>query len=82
MTTYTEPSKVTDTRTDTVAPSNPYASGYGSKVPTAHWVRYGSRWHRVYVMAYSNSGTAYILVKGALLVLDVDTEYRLNEGAS
>jgi hypothetical protein len=76
--TYTDASKVTSTRTDITAPPNRNASGYGGKIPTAHWVRYNERWHRVYIMCYSNSGTAYILVKGARLVLDTDTEYRIH----
>jgi hypothetical protein len=78
MVAYTDPAKVTDARSDDVAPRNPNVSGYGGKIPTAHWVHYNARWHRVYVMIYSNSGTAYILVKGERLVLDTDTEYRLS----
>jgi hypothetical protein len=35
-------------------------SGYGSKLPTPHMVQVANRWHRVYVVCWSNSGTAYI----------------------
>ena len=37
------------------------ASGYGSKIPTRHMVRFNSRWHRVYCRIYSNAGTCYIV---------------------
>lgn len=73
---YTDPETVTDVATDATAPRNPYRTGYGKKIPTARRVKYGSRWHRVYVMCWSNAGTAYILVAGQCLVLDTDTEYR------
>jgi len=78
MVTYTNPDKVTDVRTDDAAPRSPSRTGYGGKIPTAHWVRYGPRWRRVYVMIYSNAGTAYILDKGERLVLDTDTEGRFS----
>lgn len=40
------------------------ASGYGAKIPSEHMVRIGQRWHRVYVMCYGNSGSAYIIRNG------------------
>jgi len=73
----TNPDLVKGVRSDSQTPPNPYASGYGSKIPTRYWLYYQNRWRRVYVMQYANSGTAYILVKGEQLVLDIDTEYRL-----
>lgn len=36
------------------------ASGYGRRIPTRYKVLFNSRWRRVYVCCYSNSGTAYI----------------------
>lgn len=44
----------------TECPKNPYASGYGSRIPTQYMVKYNNRWHRVYCICYSNSGTLYI----------------------
>lgn len=35
-------------------------SGYGSRIPTAHMVRFNGRWRRVYCCIWSNSGTCYI----------------------
>ena len=76
--TYTDPTRVTDVASDATSRRNPYASGYGRKIPTAHRVRYGTRWHRVYVMCWSNSGTAYILSGGETLVIDIETQHRLS----
>ncbi len=79
MLTYTDPALVTGTRTDATAPNYGHTiSGYGGKIPTAHWIHYAGRWHRIYVMCYSNSGTPYVVVKGERLILDIDTEYRFH----
>ena len=76
---YTDPTKVTDVRSEDTAPNyGRTVSGYGGKIPTRHMIRYGNRWHRVYVMQYSNSGTAYIVAGGQDLILDTDTEYRFS----
>lgn len=76
---YTDPTLVTDQR-QTDQPSYGHsADGYGGKIPTRHMLRYAGKWRRVYVMCYSNSGTAYVIVKGAVTVLDRYTEYRLRE---
>ena len=45
------------------------ASGYGGKLATATMVHHLGRWRRLYVMQWSNSGTAFILVKGARVVV-------------
>lgn len=37
------------------------ASGYGGKIPTTKMVKHKGRLKRIYIMIYSNSGTAYIL---------------------
>jgi hypothetical protein len=51
-------------------------TGYGSKLPTKYMLQikqlvyilgsphYIKRWHRVYVICYSNVGSAYVLVRG------------------
>lgn len=36
------------------------ASGYGSRIPTQYMVRWNNKWRRVYVIQYSNAGTAFI----------------------
>jgi len=74
---YTDPTLVSEYRRTSVPRGGQTATGYGSKIPTAYMLRYAGRWYRVYVMQYSNSGTAYILVKGEQLILDIDTEHRL-----
>ncbi|WP_336160026.1 hypothetical protein [Amycolatopsis sp. VC5-11] len=73
---YTEPSLVTAIATDPTCRPNPYVQDYGAKIPTARRLRYGRRWHRVYVMLWSNSGTAYILATGRRMILDPETELR------
>ena len=48
-------------------------SGYGGKLPTSRMVRTEKgkhRWYRIYVMIYSNSGSAYIVKKGQIYFLD------------
>ena len=42
-------------------------------------INYDGRWHRVYVMQYSNAGTAYIIQGGQNLILDIDTQYAITE---
>lgn len=79
--TYTDPTLVTGQRQTDQPTYGRTASGYGGKIPTSHMIRYAGRWRRVYVMCYSNSGTAYVIVNGANLVLDTDTEYALQGNA-
>ena len=46
-------------------PPNPYRSGYGPKIPSSWELQLDDkRWRRVYVMYWSNCGTAYVLVGG------------------
>jgi hypothetical protein len=54
------------------------ASGYGRRIPTDWAIQLGSRWHRVYVCCYSNSGTTYIRTKSDpfLVVRDYDLPER------
>lgn len=56
----------------TDCPPNRYAMGYGRKIPTSRMIRLEGEkiWRRVYVMCWSNCGTAYVIVKGRVLVLD------------
>jgi len=60
-------------RTD--APRNYSRTGYGSKLPTSRMIQCDghTRWYRVYVMCYSNCGTAYIIKnREKLVVSDCD----------
>jgi hypothetical protein len=47
------------------------ASGYFSKMPTDYMVKLegSNRWHRVYTMCYSNSGTNYVIFRGEKLLV-------------
>jgi hypothetical protein len=67
---YLDPSRVTDQRQGE-PPRNPYrGEGYGPKIPSSWELQIdGKRWHRVYVMQWSNMGTPYVLVKGQQLLL-------------
>lgn len=49
-------------RTD--MPRNPYAMGYGKKIPTSVMVYHLGRWRRVYCTCYSNAGSLWINVRG------------------
>lgn len=61
MITYLNPQDVSGViQTDT--PYNRSVSGYGSKLPTSWKVRIQKRWYRVYVVCWSNSGSAYVKV--------------------
>jgi len=46
------------------------ASGYGGKLNSGYSIRFNGKLRRVYVMCYSNSGTAYIKHDGKTLVID------------
>jgi hypothetical protein len=45
------------------------ASGYGGKLTSSKKTWFNGRLYRVYIMCYSNSGTAYIIVKGKRRIL-------------
>lgn len=65
---------------DRTPPASRSVTGYGSKLPTPYRVRYGNRWRRVYAMCFGNAGSIYIIHRGAVLFLDIDTEYALSDG--
>lgn len=52
------------------APRNPYATGYGLKIPTSWRVKYNGAWRRVYCACFSNIGSCYVLVKGERFLID------------
>lgn len=54
----------------TEAPPNRSRTGYGGKIPTSWELKLSdNRWHRVYVMQYSNAGTAYVVFNGERTLL-------------
>lgn len=54
----------------TRTPVSRTVSGYGSKLPTQWLLRLkDKRWRRVYVMQWSNCGSAYVIVNGKTLFL-------------
>jgi hypothetical protein len=59
--TYLDHNKVTAVR-QTETPHNYSRTGYGNKLPTSWQIRVNKRWHRVYVVCWSNSGSAYVNV--------------------
>ena len=66
---YLDPDRVTGKR-QTKAPLNRSRTGYGNKIPT-HWMLEldGKRWYRVYMIQWSNLGSAYIQTKSGKLYL-------------
>ena len=48
------------------------ASGYGKKLPTQYMVNLGNKWHRVYCVCFSNSGSIYIISKGERYLVDLE----------
>lgn len=61
-------SAVTKPAADT--PRSPYRTGYGAKIPSGQLAYVNGKWQRVYVACYSNSGTAWVQVKGERVILD------------
>jgi len=66
--TYLDESRVTGAKR-TPAPRRRSASGYGRKLPTSWMLEVDGRWRRVYVMQWSNAGSAYVVVGGEELFL-------------
>ena len=73
---------VAEVRITKDTPRHYSATGYGRKIPTDYMLKLqsgrGQRWHRVYCMNYSNSGTLYVLKGGAELILETPTEHRID----
>jgi hypothetical protein len=72
---YTDPGKVSEVSVTQVPVSGQTATRYGAKIPTCHMIKYDGAWRRVYVMNYS---TPYVRVTGRDVVLDSETQHRLN----
>lgn len=79
--TWLDDEHVTEVRITDTTPYFHSATGYGRKIPTRYMLKLQSgrrqRWHRVYMMCYSNSGTLYVLKGGAELILETSTEHRI-----
>lgn len=75
--THTDPAAIADVKITAVPRSGHTVTGYGPAVPTRYMVRIGTRWHRVRMAQYGNSGSAYVTRGGADYYLDTATEYRL-----
>lgn len=66
---YLDPAEVLATR-QTEPPPNRSRTGYGSKLPTSWELRLkDKRWRRVYVVCWSNCGSAYVRCGGRNLFL-------------
>lgn len=67
--TYLDPKAVIGKRQGK-APPNRSRTGYGSKIPSSWELQLADhRWRRVYVVCYSNSGSAYVLTAAGPLYL-------------
>lgn len=64
--TYLNPSRITAVKETARAPrGDANSQGYGSKMGTHTMVQLdGKRWHRVYVVCWSNAGTRYVVTNG------------------
>lgn len=63
--TYLDPARVKAVKETCVPCSGTTRTGYGPKLATPWLLRIdGKRWHRVYIMQWSNAGTAYIIIRG------------------
>lgn len=47
------------------------ATGYGRKIPSRHMVQYLGKWRRVYVTQISNAGSAWVLIDGEKISVDI-----------
>ena len=68
---------------DQDAPKNPYATGYGRRVPTRYRLKLKGSGQklRVYMAQYGNSGSAYVMPKGITRFLHSDIEHDLQQAA-
>ena len=51
------------------------SDGYGRKISTDYMARINNRWHRVYCVCYSNSGSLYVILRsGRFYIRDFDMQ--------
>lgn len=66
---YLDPTLVIDKR-ESKAPWNRSKTGYGNKIGTSWELKLkDQKWRRVYIVQWSNAGSAYIVVAGKKLFL-------------
>lgn len=65
--TYLDEARVTGVRaTEHVPRGDQNAHGYGNRIGTPWLLQLdGKRWHRVYVVCWSNAGSAYVRTRGS-----------------
>lgn len=78
---YTDSAKVSEVKKTALPNKGQTVGGYGSRVPSFAMIKYDGYWHRVLVMIYSNAGTAYIVKNGKRLIIDTDTEFRIQDAS-
>jgi hypothetical protein len=81
--TYLDPADVVDIVVDPAAPNyGRSVTGYGPNIPTRYRLKLADgRTRRVYVMAYGNSGSAYVVVGGADRFIPSDLEHDMARAA-
>lgn len=79
---HIEEAQVKEIRVQRNAPLHNSVTGYGPKIPTRYMLKLeDNRWHRVYVVNYGNSGSAYVVYKGANHYLSSDVEHDMEAAA-
>ena len=83
---YTNCALLHSAKVDLAAPFSRSTSGYGDKLPTRYWIKYGetprqlAAWRRVYAVCWGNASSVYIEMYGERLYLDSGIEYFLTDG--
>jgi len=79
---YLDATRITDVKITDVPRTNS-RSGYGARLPTRYMVQLDNRkrWHRVYVMQFSNAGSAYIIDHNEIKFINGDAEYTIKNWA-
>ena len=76
---YTDARLATQAKVTDVPRKGQTVSGYGGAVPTRYMLKYAGYWRRVYAMAYGNSATLYVKVKGEDFIINDATAVLLEE---
>lgn len=63
--TYLDSARITGVKHTQLPMRGQTVCGYGKRIPSTRMLQLdGYRWHRVYVMQWSNMGTPYVAIKG------------------
>ena len=57
---------------DSTCRPNPYASGYGAKIPTRYRVLYHGKWRRAYATCYSNASSLWVYIQGVETIVSLE----------